>query len=206
MDFSWNLFFYLGSNWGCCFWGWARWWRSASRAGHGCGGGNSGWWRPASGAVDGTQGLGWWWASDGVGGCSGLRGGCHGHCRVGGGFEIWPVMVAASIHERWWRQHSWEERERERKERHGEREGRKGEERKQSVSQSEYVRRLTGQHTWVVPHKPCPLIFIGQATSPMNISHVYPSVMWPHQWTYEAVPRQPGRPIHSLVTWTNQRT
>jgi hypothetical protein len=74
-----------------------------------------------------------------------------------------------------------ERRERERKERHGEREGRKGDERKQSVSQSEYVRRLTGQHTWVVPHKPYPLIFIGQATSPTNISHVYSSVMWPHR-------------------------
>jgi hypothetical protein len=36
------------------------------------------------------------------------------------------------------------------------------------------------EHMRAMPCKPCPRMFVGQATSPMNISHVYPSMTWPN--------------------------
>jgi hypothetical protein len=86
--------------------------------------------------------------------------------------------------------------------RRGERKERKGEERKRKhpVSKTIYVHRLTDERTWVVQRKPCPCMFVGQAMSLTNISHIYSSVTWPDRRMYVVVPCQPGRNIHSLVS------
>jgi hypothetical protein len=46
---------------------------------------------------------------------------------------------------------------------------------------------------------PAPPIFVGPATSPTNIGHVYSSVMCRHQRIYEARQSLTGRAIYSLV-------
>jgi hypothetical protein len=66
------------------------------------------------------------------------------------------------------------------------------------VSESVYIR--------VVPVSPAPLIFVGDATSPTNISHVYLSVAWPHRRTYEDGQCQPGCPMCSSVSSTYRQT
>jgi hypothetical protein len=41
-----------------------------------------------------------------------------------------------------------------------------------------YIRRLTDEYRWAVPINPTPPIFVSEAMSPMNICHIYSSVMW----------------------------
>jgi hypothetical protein len=47
--------------------------------------------------------------------------------------------------------------------------------------ESDYIHRLTDEYRQVVPISPAPPIFIGEATSPMNICHIYSSLMWLHR-------------------------
>jgi hypothetical protein len=56
-----------------------------------------------------------------------------------------------------------------------------------------------------VPVCPVPPIFIGEATSPMNICHLYSSVMWLHRRIYGASQSQTGRSIYSSVSDPNRR-
>jgi hypothetical protein len=59
----------------------------------------------------------------------------------------------------------------------------RGEERKGNARFPDpaYIYRLTDEYRWVIPVNHAPHIFIGSATLPMNICHVYSSVMWLHR-------------------------
>jgi hypothetical protein len=49
-----------------------------------------------------------------------------------------------------------------------------------------YIRRLNDEYRRAVPVSAIPHIFVGGATSPMNIVHVYSSVTWYHRQIYMA--------------------
>jgi hypothetical protein len=63
---------------------------------------------------------------------------------------------------------------------------------------------LINECTRVMPHKPCPHTFIGQATSSTNISHVYSSVTSHNGRVCVAAPRRHEPTIHSSVTWPHR--
>jgi hypothetical protein len=62
-------------------------------------------------------------------------------------------------------------------------------------TESTYIHQLIDEYRWTVPRQPDHHIFVGDATSPINISALYSSVAWPHQRIYETDQSQIGLPI-----------
>jgi hypothetical protein len=74
-----------------------------------------------------------------------------------------------------------------------------------AVSKPTYICQLTDEYRWARTVSLASHIFISDATSTINIGHVYSSVTWRYRWIYGSGQSQIGWLIYSSVAEPNRR-